>query len=233
MRAHHPSAPRPTARTLLFLAAVSAAGAPSLVVVAQSTGVGADGEVRAPGERHETGRTEVTAVIGTDGGSLEITHSKARIVIPAGLPTGVARRMTFAESRNRPANADVAEGFTRIGPAFEFDGAINASSNPILVSIRQPRSPARATQRLVLAMEQPAMCLEGMDPLPGGARGLCSSWELLDARWDEAESRIVAEVRSPGGHRLLFGTVPAPAEAPASGSGGSATRGRGSSLDDL
>lgn len=223
MRAH-----RPTARTLLFLAGISAAALPALVALAQDDDV----EVTAPppGPRAESGRTEVSAVIGTDGGTLDITHSKARIFIPAGLPTGVGRRMTFAESRLRPANGDVAEGFTRIGPAFSFDGAINASSNPILVSMRQPRSPARAGTRLVLAMEQPAMCMDGMEPLPGGAAGLCTSWELLDARFDEAESRLVAEIRSPGGHRLLFGTVPAPAaDAPSSGSSG----GRRSGLDDL
>ena len=138
--------------------------------------------------------------------------------------------MTFSESRARPANGDVAEGFTRIGPAFDFDGAINATSNPILVSMRQPRSPARAGTRLVLAMEQPAMCLDGMERLGGGTSSLCSSWELLDARFDEAESRLVAEIRSPGGHRLLFGTVPvAAAEEPSSGGGGR----RGSGLDDL
>lgn len=216
---------RPTHRTLFFLAALSAAVAPTLVAVAQSVGE-EEAAPPPPGPRHETGRTEVSAVIGTDGGTLEITHSKARVFVPAGLPTGVGRRMTFAESRLRPANGDVAEGFSRIGPAFSFDGAINASSNPILVSMRQPRNPARPNTRLVLAMEQPAMCMEGMEPLPGGAAGLCTSWELLDARFDEAESRIVAEVRSPGGHRFLFGTVPvAEPEAPASG-------GRGS-LDDL
>ena len=120
------------------------------------------------------------------------------IFIPAGLRTGVGRRMTFAESRNRPSNDDVAEGFSRIGPCFEFDGAIDASSNPIVISMRQPRNPARAGTRLVLAMEQPAMCMDGMEPLPGGAAGLCTSWELLDARWDEGESRVMADMRAPG-----------------------------------
>lgn len=214
---------RPTHRTLLALALISSAVSPALVALGQ------DEEETTPpaGPRHESGRTEATAVIGTDGGDLEITHSKARIVIPAGLRTGVGRRMTFSESRNRPSNDDVAEGFSRIGPCFEFDGAIDASSNPIVISMRQPRNPARATTRLVLAMEQPAMCMEGMEPLPGGAAGLCTSWELLDARYDEGESRVMADIRSPGGHRLLFGTVPVPEEPEESGSS------RGGSLDDL
>lgn len=228
MRAH-----RPTPRTLLFLVAISTAAAPALVALGQD-GDGGDTAVTPPGPRHETGRTEASAVIGTDGGTLEITHSKARVFVPAGLPTGVGRRMTFAESRLRPANDDVAEGFRRLGPAFSFDGAINASSNPILISMRQPRNPARAGMRLVLAMEQPAMCMEGMEPLPGGAAGLCTSWELLEATYDDAEHRVVAQVRSPGGHRFLFGTMPAPeAEPEPAPSGASGGRGSRGGLDGL
>lgn len=161
------------------------------------------------------GARDVTAAVGQDGMIFEL-HNKARLVVPPHLPIGSARRMTFAESRARFAPSDVhgsmaGAHFTRIGPVLSFDGAINASSAPVVVSIHQPRDPAHAGQHLVLAMEQATICSEGM-PHIEGSTSLCSGWELLDAHWDAASQRLSAEMRTPGGYRIVFGNLAMPEE---------------------
>lgn len=161
------------------------------------------------GPPQTTGRSEAQAAVGTQRGMIFELHTKARLVVPPGLPIGSSRRMRFAEARGALNPEHVAEGFRRIGPILSFDGAINAMSAPVVVSIRQPRDPGRPNLRLVLAMEQATICREGIDPLPNVAN-LCSGWELLDARFVAGEGRIAAEMRAPGGYRLVFGTVPVP-----------------------
>jgi len=158
------------------------------------------------GPRMESGRAEVSAVIDRRGAILEL-HSKARLFIPPDLPVA-NRRVRFAESRERLTPSQVAAGFTRIGPLLAFDGAINATSAPMVVSIRQPRDPSRRNARLVLAMEGPSICREGSAPLPGASTGICSGWELLPASWNASEQRLSGEMRTPGGYRVVFGTVP-------------------------
>ncbi|MBX7192942.1 MAG: hypothetical protein K1X94_12830 [Sandaracinaceae bacterium] len=158
------------------------------------------------GPRTESGRTEVSAVIDRRGAILEL-HSKARLFIPPDLPVA-NRRVRFAESRDRVTPTQIAAGFTRIGPLLSFDGAINATSAPVVVSLHQPRDPSRRSARLVLAMEGPSICREGSAPLPGASAGICSGWELLPATWSASEQRLSGEMRTPGGYRLAFGTVP-------------------------
>lgn len=153
-----------------------------------------------------TGRSEVNAVVGPRGMTFEL-HSKARVFIPAGLPTGTGRRISFAEVRGRVDADQVAPGFTRLGNLMSFNGALNATSNPVIVSIRQTSDPRRDNRRLVLAMEQPTICREGLSPLEG-AGGLCSGWELIEASYDEGERRMSAPMTTPGGHRLMFGWIP-------------------------
>jgi len=153
-----------------------------------------------------TGGREAQAPVGQAGMIFEL-HNRARAVVPPRLPIGSSRRIRFAEAAGRFVPGRVAPGFHRIGPVLSFDGAINASSSPVVISIRQPADPARPNLRVVLAMEQAAMCTEGAEPLPGGGR-LCSGWELFDAHYDAAERRLVAELRAPGGYRLVFGSVP-------------------------
>jgi hypothetical protein len=190
----------------------------SLALVARSEQVAAqdesdeeeEGESATPaGPPTKSGRTEVSGAVGQAGMTFEL-QSKARLFVPPNLPIGSSRMMRFAESRGALNAAHIAEGFRRIGPILSFDGAINATSAPVVVSIRQPRDPGRPNLRLVLAMEQATICREGIDPLPGVAN-LCSGWELVDAR--HSGDRLSAEMRSPGGYRLVFGSVPvAPAE---------------------
>lgn len=155
-----------------------------------------------------SGRTEAVGFVTREGMIFELT-GRARLVVPANLPVGASRRTVFAISRQRPQSADVAEGFRRYGDVLSFDGAIDATRAPVVVSVRARRSPARPNERLVLAMEQAAMCnAQHTQPLPSGAAGLCSSWILIDARHEG--DRLVAEVPTPGGFRLVFGAVPAP-----------------------
>ena len=158
-----------------------------------------------------SGRTEVSAVVGPRGMTFDL-HSKARVFIPAGLPTGAGRRVTFSEVRTRVEASSVATGFVRLGALMNFDAALNATSNPVVISIRQPSNPLRDDRRVVLAMEQPTICREGLTPL-AGAGGLCSGWELIDAQYDEGERRLSASMPTPGGHRLMFGWVPRAAAA--------------------
>lgn len=157
-----------------------------------------------------SGAREVSGAVGQEGMVFELRS--ARLEIPPGLPIGDSRLLRFAEATGaagalRPA--DVADGFRRIGPILSFDGAINASRSPVVLSIRQPRDPGRAGLRVVLAMEQATICQSDAQPRLGGGR-LCSGWELLDARFEAG--RLRADLPAPGGYRLVFGTVPAPTE---------------------
>ncbi len=194
--------------TLVFLGAASAVvSAQDEAVTEDESGDEAPAAPPAPtGPQTTTGRGEVSAVIDRQGRILEL-HTKARIFIPPDLPVA-NRRVRFAESRDRVTPAQIAAGFTRIGPLLTFDGAINATTAPVVVSIRQPRDPARRGSRLVLAMEGPSICREGAPPLPGASAGICSGWELLPATWNASDQRLQAEMRAPGGYRLVFGTVP-------------------------
>jgi hypothetical protein len=166
-----------------------------------------------PAPPTRAGARDVTAAVGQEGMTFDL-HCKARLFIPPHLPIGSARRMTFAESSARFAPAEVhgsmaGSRFTRIGPVLSFDGAINASSAPVVVSIHQPHDPSRAGQHLVLAMEQASICAEGMSHI-AGSESLCSGWDLLEAHYVEATHRLSAEMRTPGGYRMVFGNLATP-----------------------
>lgn len=170
-----------------------------------------DGPSEAPASNVVEGTNEAVGYCTRAGMTFELRG--ARLVVPPNLPVGQSRRTTFAFSREALSAESVAPGFRRAGSVMRFDGAFDASSSPVVVSLRMARSPARPDQRLVLAMEQAAMCTgANQTPLAGGAPGLCSSWELLDARHENGD--LVGEMRAPGGFRLVFGTVPIPVTDP-------------------
>ncbi len=178
--------------------------------LAQDEEEGGDAPAEPSGPPTVTGRSEAVGFVTRQGMTFELAGG-ARLVVPPDLPVGASRRTVFAVSRQRPQNQHVAEGFRRYGDVLSFDGAIDATRAPVVVSVRARRSPARPSERLVLAMEQAAMCnAQHSHPLPSGAAGLCSSWVLLDARHEG--DRLLADIPTPGGFRLVFGTVPAPAE---------------------
>ena len=202
------------ARTL-WLSLVGALALPALVSLSAAPAHGQDDDAAGPSDEAmpeppppvTSGRGALEAVVGQRGMTFEFV-GKARLVVPPGLPIGNARRMHVAESRAPFRPTDVAPGFRRLGPIVAFDGAVNATSSPITFAVRLPRDPSREGLRIVLAMEQAAICHDGATPL-AGAGGLCSGWELVAARWEAGELR--AELPSPGGYRLSFGTVPADA----------------------
>lgn len=169
----------------------------------------AEGEAAAPAAPPTTsGRDEAQAAVGQAGMTFTL-RSGISVFVPPGLPIGDSRRMRVATARGALNPARVAPGFRRVGPIVSFDGAINATRSPVVVSLRQPRDPGRPNLRLVLAMEQATICREGLDPLPNVAN-LCSGWELVDATW--SNGRLEARLPAPGGYRLVFGTVPVPEE---------------------
>lgn len=178
----------------------------SLVLLAAPSLAQEEGATEASGPETVSGRNEAVGYLTARGMIFELARG-ARLEVPANLPVGTSRRTVFKISRQRPRSEDVAAGFRRFGDVLSFDAAINATRAPVRVSVRARRSPARDGERLVLAMEQAAMCNdEHSQPL--GQSGLCSSWVLIDARHEG--DRLVADLPTPGGYRLVFGTVPAP-----------------------
>ena len=191
------------ARTL-WLSLVGALALPALVSLSAAPAHGQDDDAAGPSDEAmpeppppvTSGRGALEAVVGQRGMTFEIV-GKARLVVPPGLPIGNARRMHVAESRAPFRPTDVAPGFRRLGPIVAFDGAVNATSSPITFAVRLPRDPSREGLRIVLAMEQAAICHDGATPL-AGAGGLCSGWELVAARWEAGELR--AELPSRNSH---------------------------------
>lgn len=154
------------------------------------------------------GRDRATAAVGQAGAIFELGNG-AKLLIPPSLPIGNSRVLTFSASRQRPRPAQIAPGFVIQGPTLAFDGAINATSNPVVVSLRARRLTMRANMRLVLALEQAGICTPANSQyrLVGG---LCSAWDLIDATYDQTTGAIQASVPTPGGFRMQFGWVPRP-----------------------
>lgn len=154
------------------------------------------------------GRDRATAAVGQAGAVFELGNG-AKLLIPPSLPIGNSRVLTFSTSRQRPRPAQVAAGFVLQGPTLAFDGAINATSNPVVVSLRARRMTMRANMRLVFALEQAGICTPQNNQyrLVGG---LCSTWVLIDATYDRTTESIQASVPTPGGFRMQFGWVPRP-----------------------
>jgi hypothetical protein len=180
----------------------------ALVVPAIVAAQPAQPEQPAGPPRHED-RSRVTAPIGQAGATMALGNG-AEIFLPPGLPIGSSRLLTFAGGRTVNAR-NVHDRFVRVGPTLSFDGAINATRAPMVVSIPVRRFSARNGSRLVLAMEQPGLCGDANRNQPLG-NDLCSVWELVPATYDEAAGRVRANLSVSGGLRLQFGWVPEAAE---------------------
>lgn len=154
------------------------------------------------------GRDRATLPVGQAGAVLELANG-AKLLIPPALPIGSSRVLTFSTARGRLVHTMIHPRFVKIGPTLAFDGAINATQNPIVVSLRQRRFAQRANSRLVLAVEQPGICNDQNRRAPMGSSGLCSTWEVLEATYDATTGELQGRVPTPGGYRLQFGWVPA------------------------
>lgn len=154
-----------------------------------------------------TGRDRATGPASRATGAIYELAAGVRLVVPAGLPIG-SRTFVFAESRARLRAAEVAEGFVAVGKSYSFDGAIDATRAPLELSVAARNFRAQPGKRLVLAVETPGSCDATHTTTLVGP--LCSTWQLVDARYDENAARLLATIPTPSGYRLQFGTVLSP-----------------------
>jgi len=155
-----------------------------------------------------TGKGKVNQAINTDTGALFDIGGGVTMLFPKGLPVGRSRLVTLQKARGSLPAKLVHEKFTPIGPALDFSGSFTIARSPIVVALAAKKDPTKSGMRLVLAMEVGTFC-EGANKaykLPGG---LCSGFELHDAEYEEDAHRLVAKLRSTGGHRMQFGLAPA------------------------
>jgi hypothetical protein len=129
----------------------------------------------------------------------------ATLYLPPGLPIGDSRLLTFQMASKNVTPSQVHAKFDRKGPTLQFDGALAAKGNPIIVRLRTAPVPVKPNQRLVLAMELAGLCNDKNKAFKLG-NGLCSTWELVDAVY--ANGELTARLESTGGMRLQFGVVP-------------------------
>lgn len=156
-----------------------------------------------------SGRSSVEAAIGQRGAILELTRDRARptLTLPPGLPIGGSRMLTFSIHRQRPRPSQIHPRFVRFGPTLHFSSAIDASRQPLTVSLRIRTQPVRRGMKLILAWEQPGFCDESNQAYSLG-NGLCSTWQVVDATWDASTQLVRARLETTGGLRLQFGWVP-------------------------
>ena len=153
-----------------------------------------------------TGTGKVTEAINADVGAVFDIGGGITFMFPKGLPVGRSRLVTLQKARGRLPTKLIA-GFTPVGPALDFTGAFNTSGKPMVLSIAQRSNPVRSGRKLIVAMEVGTFCEKENKPfkLKGG---LCSGFEQHDAEYDDGSKRLLAKLRSTGGLRLQFGTVP-------------------------
>jgi hypothetical protein len=153
-----------------------------------------------------TGKGKVTEAINGDTGAIFDIGGGITMSFPKGLPVGRSRLVTLQKSKSLPSNVVHAK-WKPLGPALEFTGAFNTAGKPIVLALGSKQNPIKPGLKLVVAMEVGGLC-EGPNKAYKLKGGLCSSFELHDAAYDEDGKRVVAKLRATGGLRLQFGLVP-------------------------
>jgi hypothetical protein len=153
-----------------------------------------------------TGKGKVTEAINMDTGAIFDIGGGITLMFPKGLPVGRSRLVTLQKARGRLPTKLIA-GFKPVGPALDFTGAFNTSGKPMVLSIPSKPNPIKRGQKLVVAMEVGTFC-EKENKAFKLKGGLCSGFELQDAEYDDGNKRLLANLRSTGGLRMQFGTVP-------------------------
>jgi hypothetical protein len=143
------------------------------------------------------------AYVGQQGATLELGN-RVELKIPGGLPIGDSRKLTLSVARNRPRGRHVARGFLPVGPAFRFDGLIDATKAPLELTFRASNLPRKAGYRYALAVERRDLCTDE-NRTRRTRNGLCTTWLLHRAQRGPKGTR--AKIPKPGGLRLQFGLV--------------------------
>ena len=154
-----------------------------------------------------TGKGKVNQAINGDTGALFDIGGGVTMLFPKGLPVGRSRLVTLQKAHGSLPASLVAPKFQPIGPALDFSGSFTTGRSPIVLALTAKKDPTKRGMRLVLAMEVGTFC-EGANKAHKLGGGLCSGFELHDAEYDESEHRLVAKLRSTGGHRMQFGLAP-------------------------
>jgi len=153
-----------------------------------------------------SGKGKVTEAINGDTGAVFDIGGGITMMFPKGLPVGRSRLVTLQKARGRLPTKLIA-GFKPVGPALDFTGAFNTSGKPIVLAYSSKQNPIKRGQKLVVAMEVGTFC-EKENKAFKLKGGLCSGFELQDAEYDDGSKRLLAKLRSTGGLRMQFGTVP-------------------------
>lgn len=153
-----------------------------------------------------TGKGSITQAIDGDFGALFDLGSGITMTFPKGLPVGHSRLLTLKKASKKPAGAQIRKGFVALGTALELNIPLNASGTPIVLAVAMKNDPRKKNQKLVLAMEIGTLC-NAENKANKLKNGLCADWELRAADYDAAGQRMVAELESTGGMRMVFGLV--------------------------
>jgi hypothetical protein len=154
-----------------------------------------------------TGKGTVTEAVSTKKGAIFDIGGGVTMTFPKGLPIGESRLLTLKNTTDRPAPAQIAPRFQRVGATLHFNGALNTGKAPIVLALGSKRTPEKAGYKLVIAIEEAGLCTKESKGSKLG-HGLCSTWRTADARYDSTLGKIVADLTSTGGFRLQFGLVP-------------------------
>jgi hypothetical protein len=155
-----------------------------------------------------TGKGSITQAINTDTGALFDLGSGITMTFPKGLPVGRSRLVTLKKATKKIAPAQVQKGFVPLGAELDFSTPISAGGgNPMEVAVVAAKDPRKVGTKLVLAMEVGTLC-NATNKSTKMKNGLCSGWEFVDAEYDGTGKRLVANLTSTGGARMVFGLLP-------------------------
>ncbi len=152
-----------------------------------------------------SGDREVSELVDADIGAVFELGSGFMMTFPKGID--VSGVYTLKTTRDRPKSSQIHSDFARHGSTLFFDGALSASTDPIVVGFSLQREPRRAGLKFVLAVEKEGEC-EGANAKYELESGMCSHWMVVDTEYDDAAKYMVAKLKNTGGFRLQFGWMP-------------------------
>ena len=153
-----------------------------------------------------TGKGKINQAINGDTGAIFDLGGGVTMTFPKGLPVGRSRLVTLQKGKGSFPGKLVGPKWKGIGPVLDFSGSFTTSRQPIVLAVPSKKEPAGKGLHLVVAMEVGTFC-EGEHKAHKLSGGLCSGFELHDAEFDAEGGRLVAKLRSTGGHRMQFGLV--------------------------